>query len=206
MSENTAPETTPENSVTPPPSASPVRAAKNSRRRLRLKLTGLVVVCLLLLAGAIWGSDLVWRDTHHEKESGIAKNGQLTPKATKEQTAQKADTLAYSGNYAAAKALLDSAVSKAETPTEKVYYQSKAVAIALNAGKMADAYAYAKEEYKTMPTSATAFAVGQGAQINGDYVTAKKYIQMAIDMLDKSKPGANITLNGYQAVLKEVSQ
>lgn len=201
MSENEAPEN---NGEGPDDNSTVPLGLKQRlpRQRLRLKVLGLVVVCLVLLVGVAFGTDfLMRRDTSKNPAPATEQQSSkpLTPK-------QQVERLAYEGKYEEAQQMLAQQLGSAKTTSEKSYIRTQQATLALNAQKYDEAMGYAQALDELQPTDASASLLAQVAAAKGDKVAAKNYLQVAIARLNKSAPTYDLKVQEYQMRIAALDQ
>ena len=211
MSEDTAPENTTTNHATPSSAAPPVRTPQNRRRRLRLKLIGLVVVCAVLAAAATLAS---WDTLRHlwptlgnqqtgEEASQNMQSKEDTPGDIQHQTI----ALATGKDPEEAQVYLDSQLKLASTPADKALVYDYMVSVASTVGDIKGALNYALESYKLEPTEPRAAKIANFEQRLGNKTEALKYYKLGLSKLDESDgPYYTIKKDAYEKNISELEQ
>lgn len=165
----------------------------------RARLTLLIVAGCLFIGVVAGGVYFVLRNMDKTSKTE-------TVVLSKTETIAKAQKLTTEGKYPEAKTLLEGAIKRTKIPGDITEYEMAIYTLAMQAKVYGDAQLYAIKLDKANPTSGSAHDVAYAATLNGDKETAKKYLQTAIDKLDKTKPQSGIILHNYEYELKELQR
>lgn len=162
---------------------------KSRTKRVHLKLGTLIISSLILfvLCAAI-AIHLATRN----KTPVPAPNQVKLNAAIKE---------SYEGNTANYQKLLDEQLVSATTPTQKVEVYTNKMGVALDAKMYDQAISFGTAAEKIKKTTDTAQIMAQIYIAKGDMNSARQWLQLAIDRLDKTQPAYDRTLRALQTQL-----
>ncbi|HSX36507.1 MAG TPA: tetratricopeptide repeat protein [Patescibacteria group bacterium] len=166
-----------------------VSAVTNKKKR---KSVVIALVVLLILLGV---SAFIVYWSHKPKNPYHVDLTKLTP-------SQQAQYLSDAGDYRNAEKVWDKELLKAKDTQSKLDIYAYQAAIATKTQHYEDAKKYAEKALELSPNSDIPHvSLAELAQAQGDKVTAKKEWQLAIEHLDKNRPGYNLILRDYTASL-----
>lgn len=157
-----------------------------NNKQLRTNLIVLVLILAGLTGLASWSHQQALRTAKLDAMSKVV-NG-LNP-------SQQALYYGDQGEYKIAQNLLMGELAKAKDTGSKVIVYSRLSTLAIKFQKYNDAKKYVDQAELLAPKSTAPYiAKSQLSEAQGDIASAKKYLQQAIDLLDKTSAGYNFEL------------
>lgn len=120
---------------------------------------------------------------------------------------QKADTMAFQGNYQGAQNLLDDEIARSDDAVSKRELYLDKWLIAFNKKQYNDALSFAQAAEKLAPTRVTAKAVAQSSEALNNKKLALEYYKKVVERTPQSMKDVDETINvDVEAKIKELSQ
>jgi len=161
-----------------------------------LSITSYVIAGVIIVV-AVGGYALI----HHRNNP---KN-YITPSGLKETRNQFSTPQPQTAaNVAENQKQYDAALEQVSDPAQQASIYDQKASDALDVNDYTNAMTYAKKAESLAPAPRTAYMIALVAQANGDKTTAKKYLQTAIDRVDKNDPASKFQIQSYQHLLQEL--
>lgn len=174
----------------------------NKARLPARRVKPLIIVLAVGLAGFLVWWYFAGKSTTDERPpvTPADKYSSVTP-------SQKADTMAFQGNYQGAQNLLDEEIARSgDAAGKRELYLDKWL-IAYNKKQYSDAISFARAAEKLSPTRVTAKAVAMSSEALNDKKLALEYYKKVVERTPQSMIDTDETINhDVEAKIKELSK
>ena len=167
-----------------------------NNRQLKKRLIYVIIIVMTLIGIGYFNHKHV---VHQDKLNHMAKISKSY------NSIQRAKYYSEQGEYKLAESILDSEISKAKDVHSKIAIYIEQSNISISYKKYNDAKKYLDKVVALSPKSIETYSAQSYLALSqGDKVTARKYIQLAIDSVDENSPGYNMTIYDLKTSLDTI--